>query len=100
MNVDPSAPWWAAGGLATSHLTSAFVSLSQVKEAMQRIHDRGNIGKLILDVEKTPTPLVSQQWNPFSSTHQGLQGAGTGEVEGNTGSCPARRPAVVKGLRR
>lgn len=32
---------------------------SQVKEAMQRIHDRGNIGKLILDVEKTPTPLVT-----------------------------------------
>lgn len=32
---------------------------SQVKEAMQRIHDRGNIGKLILDVEKSPTPLVS-----------------------------------------
>lgn len=31
---------------------------SQVKEAMQRIHDRGNIGKLILDVEKAPTPLV------------------------------------------
>lgn len=31
----------------------------QVKEAMQRIHDRGNIGKLILDVEKTPTPLVT-----------------------------------------
>lgn len=28
---------------------------------MQRIHDRGNIGKLILDVEKTPTPLVSQK---------------------------------------
>lgn len=27
---------------------------------MQRIHDRGNIGKLILDVEKTPTPLVSR----------------------------------------
>lgn len=26
---------------------------------MQRIHDRGNIGKLILDVEKSPTPLVS-----------------------------------------
>ena len=31
---------------------------SQVKEAMQRIHDRGNIGKLILDFEKPPTPLV------------------------------------------
>lgn len=30
----------------------------QVKEAMQRVHDRGNIGKLILDVEKSPTPLV------------------------------------------
>ncbi|EPY85810.1 hypothetical protein CB1_000349009 [Camelus ferus] len=30
-----------------------------VKEAMQRIHDRGNIGKLILDVEKTPTPLMA-----------------------------------------
>lgn len=38
-------------------LISAFCS--QVKEAMQRIHDRGNIGKLILDVEKAPTPLVN-----------------------------------------
>lgn len=38
---------------------------------MQRIHDRGNIGKLILDVEKTPTPLVSQQQrDPFSSTQE------------------------------
>lgn len=35
--------------------------LPQVKEAMQRIHDRGNIGKLILDVEKSPTPLVSNR---------------------------------------
>uniref|UniRef100_A0A8C3Y3Y1 Vesicle amine transport 1 like n=1 Tax=Catharus ustulatus TaxID=91951 RepID=A0A8C3Y3Y1_CATUS len=34
-------------------------ALEEVKEAMQRIHDRGNIGKLILDVEKAPTPLVS-----------------------------------------
>lgn len=43
--------------------------VSQVKEAMQRIHDRGNIGKLILDVEKTPTPLVSgMQRNPPGST--------------------------------
>lgn len=33
--------------------------LSQVKEAMQRIHDRGNIGKLILDVDKVPIPLVT-----------------------------------------
>ncbi|XP_039984734.1 synaptic vesicle membrane protein VAT-1 homolog-like isoform X1 [Xiphias gladius] len=34
-------------------------ALEEVKEAMQRIHDRGNIGKLILDVEKSPTPLVT-----------------------------------------
>ncbi|XP_033958949.1 synaptic vesicle membrane protein VAT-1 homolog-like isoform X2 [Pseudochaenichthys georgianus] len=32
-------------------------ALEEVKEAMQRIHDRGNVGKLILDVEKSPTPL-------------------------------------------
>lgn len=37
------------------------LSFFQVKEAMQRIHDRGNIGKLILDVEKAPTPLVSEK---------------------------------------
>ncbi|XP_016296880.1 synaptic vesicle membrane protein VAT-1 homolog-like [Sinocyclocheilus anshuiensis] len=34
-------------------------ALEEVKEAMQRIHDRGNIGKLILDVEKSPTPLMA-----------------------------------------
>ncbi|KAM4630349.1 synaptic vesicle membrane protein VAT-1 homolog-like [Polymixia lowei] len=34
-------------------------ALEEVKEAMQRIHDRGNIGKLILDMEKTPTPLMA-----------------------------------------
>ncbi|KAM9817407.1 synaptic vesicle membrane protein VAT-1 homolog-like [Neosynchiropus ocellatus] len=34
-------------------------ALEEVKEAMQRIHDRGNIGKLILDIEKTPTPLMA-----------------------------------------
>ncbi|KAG8143981.1 hypothetical protein E2320_001111 [Naja naja] len=38
---------------------SLLTLLSLVKEAMQRIHDRGNIGKLILDVEKTPTPLMA-----------------------------------------
>lgn len=61
--------------LWTSHLTRASIFfLSQVKEAMQRIHDRGNIGKLILDVEKTPTPLVSQkQGDPLSSTQEGLR---------------------------
>ncbi|TRY93263.1 hypothetical protein DNTS_021644 [Danionella cerebrum] len=34
-------------------------ALEEVKEAMQRIHDRGNIGKLILDLEKSPTPLMA-----------------------------------------
>ncbi|CAN9507085.1 unnamed protein product [Ophioblennius macclurei] len=34
-------------------------ALEEVKEAMQRIHDRGNVGKLILDVEKSPTPLMA-----------------------------------------
>lgn len=38
----------------------------QVKEAMQRILDRGNIGKLILDVEKTPTPLVTSAFSVFN----------------------------------
>ncbi|KAJ6666068.1 hypothetical protein lerEdw1_000972 [Lerista edwardsae] len=38
-------------------LVDSLWALEEVKEAMQRIHDRGNIGKLILDVEKTPTPL-------------------------------------------
>uniref|UniRef100_A0A8C9LB04 Vesicle amine transport 1 like n=1 Tax=Pavo cristatus TaxID=9049 RepID=A0A8C9LB04_PAVCR len=41
--------------LINHHSLSCF----QVKEAMQRIHDRGNIGKLILDVEKAPTPLMA-----------------------------------------
>uniref|UniRef100_A0A3B3SFL5 Vesicle amine transport 1-like n=1 Tax=Paramormyrops kingsleyae TaxID=1676925 RepID=A0A3B3SFL5_9TELE len=35
-------------------------AVEEVKEAMQRIHDRGNIGKLILDVEKSPIPLVGK----------------------------------------
>uniref|UniRef100_A0A8C4Y9B8 Vesicle amine transport 1 like n=1 Tax=Gopherus evgoodei TaxID=1825980 RepID=A0A8C4Y9B8_9SAUR len=41
-------------------LVDSLWALEEVKEAMQRIHDRGNIGKLILDVEKAPTPLVSE----------------------------------------
>uniref|UniRef100_A0A8D0GUA8 Vesicle amine transport 1 like n=1 Tax=Sphenodon punctatus TaxID=8508 RepID=A0A8D0GUA8_SPHPU len=40
-------------------LVDSLWALEEVKEAMQRIHDRGNIGKLILDVEKAPTPLSS-----------------------------------------
>lgn len=42
---------------------------------MQRIHDRGNIGKLILDVEKTPTPLVSpKERHLFAAAGEGFQG--------------------------
>ncbi|KAB5558826.1 hypothetical protein PHYPO_G00021660 [Pangasianodon hypophthalmus] len=40
-------------------LVDSLWALEEVKEAMQRIHDRGNIGKLILDVEKSPTPLMA-----------------------------------------
>uniref|UniRef100_A0A3P8X0V4 Vesicle amine transport 1-like n=1 Tax=Cynoglossus semilaevis TaxID=244447 RepID=A0A3P8X0V4_CYNSE len=43
-------------------------ALEEVKEAMQRIHDRGNIGKLILDVEKTPTPLMASDSTETSET--------------------------------
>ncbi|KAK2514904.1 hypothetical protein Q9233_014688 [Columba guinea] len=44
---------------ATYHKMHYCCELRKVKEAMQRIHDRGNIGKLILDVEKAPTPLMA-----------------------------------------
>ncbi|CAJ0956898.1 unnamed protein product [Ranitomeya imitator] len=44
-------------------LVDSLWALEEVKEAMQRIHDRGNIGKLILDVEKAPTPLVSTNFS-------------------------------------
>lgn len=81
--------WWlgfsspSALGRHAPNLCFVFSS-SQVKEAMQRIHDRGNIGKLILDVEKTPTPLVSQkQRDPFSSTQEVWSGAGTDGAGGN-----------------
>lgn len=96
-NLEPQRPhvgggWFGFSTWATSHPISASVFLLvQVKEAMQRIHDRGNIGKLILDVEKTPTPLVSQtQRDPFSSARQGLSDAGTGGGEGSTGGSLAR----------
>lgn len=93
LTLNYSAPWWKCGGLAflvplpwvdmAPNLCFCFFP-SQVKEAMQRIHDRGNIGKLILDVEKTPTPLVSQkQSDPFSSTQQVWSGAGTDGAGGN-----------------
>lgn len=51
---------WKLAAVTVHTFTISLVFNSQVKEAMQRIHDRGNIGKLILDVEKTPTPLVCQ----------------------------------------
>lgn len=82
LNLNHSALWWASSGLVfpgplhsweVSPTLCFRFSVTQVKEAMQRIHDRGNIGKLILDVEKTPTPLVSQkQRDPSRPTRQSL----------------------------
>ncbi|XP_060644394.2 synaptic vesicle membrane protein VAT-1 homolog-like [Anolis sagrei] len=54
-------------------------ALEEVKEAMQRIHDRGNIGKLILDVEKTPTPLMAND-----STETSEAGEEEEDHEGDT----------------
>uniref|UniRef100_A0A3P9KLH5 Vesicle amine transport 1-like n=1 Tax=Oryzias latipes TaxID=8090 RepID=A0A3P9KLH5_ORYLA len=56
-------------------------ALEEVKEAMQRIHDRGNIGKLILDVEKSPTPLMASD-----STETSEAGEEEEEPEGDNDS--------------
>ncbi|XP_019954223.1 synaptic vesicle membrane protein VAT-1 homolog-like [Paralichthys olivaceus] len=56
-------------------------ALEEVKEAMQRIHDRGNIGKLILDMEKSPTPLMASD-----STETSEAGEEEEEPEGDNDS--------------
>ncbi|CAJ1049635.1 synaptic vesicle membrane protein VAT-1 homolog-like [Xyrichtys novacula] len=56
-------------------------ALEEVKEAMQRIHDRVNIGKLILDVEKSPTPLMAND-----STETSEAGEEEEEPEGDNDS--------------
>ncbi|XP_034052912.1 synaptic vesicle membrane protein VAT-1 homolog-like [Gymnodraco acuticeps] len=56
-------------------------ALEEVKEAMQRIHDRGNVGKLILDVEKSPTPLMASD-----STETSEAGEEEEEPEGDNDS--------------
>ncbi|KAL6113086.1 vat1l [Pungitius sinensis] len=56
-------------------------ALEEVKEAMQRIHDRGNIGKLILDFEKSPTPLMASD-----STETSEAGEEEEEPEGDNDS--------------
>ncbi|XP_034535628.1 synaptic vesicle membrane protein VAT-1 homolog-like [Notolabrus celidotus] len=56
-------------------------ALEEVKEAMQRIHDRVNVGKLILDVEKTPTPLMAND-----STETSEAGEEEEEPEGDNDS--------------
>uniref|UniRef100_A0A8C6SSH5 Vesicle amine transport 1-like n=1 Tax=Neogobius melanostomus TaxID=47308 RepID=A0A8C6SSH5_9GOBI len=53
-------------------------ALEEVKEAMQRIHDRGNIGKLILDLDKPPTPLMASD-----STETSEAGEEEEETEGD-----------------
>ncbi|KAL6083726.1 hypothetical protein STEG23_034874, partial [Scotinomys teguina] len=52
-------PWLTTDRNVSSKGSPTLFWMLSVKEAMQRIHDRGNIGKLILDVEKTPTPLMA-----------------------------------------
>ncbi|KAF3686449.1 Synaptic vesicle membrane protein VAT-1 -like protein-like [Channa argus] len=56
-------------------------ALEEVKEAMQRIHDRVNIGKLILDLEKSPTPLMASD-----STETSEAGEEEEEPEGDNDS--------------
>uniref|UniRef100_A0A3Q3GWJ5 Vesicle amine transport 1-like n=1 Tax=Labrus bergylta TaxID=56723 RepID=A0A3Q3GWJ5_9LABR len=56
-------------------------ALEEVKEAMQRIHDRVNIGKLILDFEKTPIPLMAND-----STETSEAGEEEEEPEGDNDS--------------
>ncbi|XP_061102262.1 synaptic vesicle membrane protein VAT-1 homolog-like [Conger conger] len=60
-------------------LVDSLWALEEVKEAMQRIHDRGNIGKLILDVEKSPTPLMAND-----STETSEAGEEEEEQEGDS----------------
>ncbi|XP_041078399.1 synaptic vesicle membrane protein VAT-1 homolog-like [Polyodon spathula] len=60
-------------------LVDSLWALEEVKEAMQRIHDRGNIGKLILDVEKSPTPLMAND-----STETSEAGEEEEDHEGDT----------------
>ncbi|KAG9475102.1 hypothetical protein GDO78_003517 [Eleutherodactylus coqui] len=60
-------------------LVDSLWALEEVKEAMQRIHDRGNIGKLILDVEKAPTPLMAND-----STETSEAGEEEEDHEGDT----------------
>ncbi|XP_067352612.1 synaptic vesicle membrane protein VAT-1 homolog-like isoform X2 [Channa argus] len=55
--------------------------VEKVKEAMQRIHDRVNIGKLILDLEKSPTPLMASD-----STETSEAGEEEEEPEGDNDS--------------
>ncbi|XP_069755551.1 synaptic vesicle membrane protein VAT-1 homolog-like [Narcine bancroftii] len=62
-------------------LVDSLWALEEVKEAMQRIHDRGNIGKLILDVEKTPTPLMASD-----STETSEAGEEEEDHEGDNGN--------------
>ncbi|GCB64729.1 hypothetical protein scyTo_0000320, partial [Scyliorhinus torazame] len=62
-------------------LVDSLWALEEVKEAMQRIHDRGNIGKLILDVEKSPTPLMAND-----STETSEAGEEEEDHEGDNGN--------------
>ncbi|XP_041123400.1 synaptic vesicle membrane protein VAT-1 homolog-like isoform X2 [Polyodon spathula] len=62
-------------------LAKSWWQVEKVKEAMQRIHDRGNIGKLILDVEKSPTPLMA---NDSTETSEAGEEEEEEDQEGDT----------------
>uniref|UniRef100_A0A8D1GI93 Vesicle amine transport 1 like n=2 Tax=Sus scrofa TaxID=9823 RepID=A0A8D1GI93_PIG len=75
-------------------------ALEEVKEAMQRIHDRGNIGKLILDVEKTPTPLVSQKQRDLFSSRSESSRCRHKRGVGRWGGRKCRQGSAGQGWRR
>ncbi|XP_061566469.1 synaptic vesicle membrane protein VAT-1 homolog-like isoform X2 [Cololabis saira] len=72
--------WWQVEKKIKPVVDSLW-ALEEVKEAMQRIHDRGNIGKLILDFEKSPTPLMAND-----STETSEAGEEEEEPEGDNDS--------------
>ncbi|RXM27274.1 Synaptic vesicle membrane protein VAT-1 homolog-like [Acipenser ruthenus] len=72
-------------------LVDSLWALEEVKEAMQRIHDRGNIGKLILDVEKSPTPLMAND-----STETSEAGEEEEEEEDHEGDTDKERMPFIQ----
>uniref|UniRef100_A0A8C4QZG5 Vesicle amine transport 1-like n=2 Tax=Eptatretus burgeri TaxID=7764 RepID=A0A8C4QZG5_EPTBU len=62
-------------------------ALEEVKEAMQRIHDRGNVGKILLEPEKAPIPLMASDSTDTSE-------ACDEEGEEDESECKEREPFI------